>query len=160
MSLCPCGSKEEFSNCCEPYLKGAKISTAEACMRARYTAFVMQDIPFLRSSLTAESQKDYDEESIKQWVKIATWKELSILKVAEGDTPNEAFVEFSAMFEQQGYMQTHHETGYFKNVDGSWLYENGEIHAGQPVRRESPKVGRNDACPCGSGKKFKKCCSV
>jgi uncharacterized protein len=26
------------------------------------------------------------------------------------------------------------------------------------VRRESPKVGRNDPCPCGSGKKFKNCC--
>jgi len=27
----------------------------------------------------------------------------------------------------------------------------------QPVRRAEPKVGRNDPCPCGSGKKFKKC---
>lgn len=27
-----------------------------------------------------------------------------------------------------------------------------------PVRREAPKVGRNDPCPCGSGKKFKQCC--
>lgn len=27
-----------------------------------------------------------------------------------------------------------------------------------PVRRESPKIGRNDPCPCGSGKKFKQCC--
>lgn len=27
-----------------------------------------------------------------------------------------------------------------------------------PTRRESPKVGRNDVCPCGSGKKFKQCC--
>jgi preprotein translocase subunit SecA len=26
------------------------------------------------------------------------------------------------------------------------------------VRRETPKVGRNDPCPCGSGKKFKNCC--
>lgn len=26
------------------------------------------------------------------------------------------------------------------------------------MRREHPKVGRNDPCPCGSGKKFKKCC--
>jgi uncharacterized protein len=25
------------------------------------------------------------------------------------------------------------------------------------VRREAPKVGRNDPCPCGSGKKFKQC---
>jgi preprotein translocase subunit SecA len=27
-----------------------------------------------------------------------------------------------------------------------------------PQRRELPKVGRNDPCPCGSGKKFKSCC--
>jgi preprotein translocase subunit SecA len=26
------------------------------------------------------------------------------------------------------------------------------------VVREGPKVGRNDPCPCGSGKKYKKCC--
>jgi uncharacterized protein len=28
----------------------------------------------------------------------------------------------------------------------------------KPIRREAPKVGRNDPCPCGSGRKFKKCC--
>ena len=27
-----------------------------------------------------------------------------------------------------------------------------------PVRRESAKIGRNDPCPCGSGKKYKMCC--
>jgi len=40
--------------------------------------------------------------------------------------------------------------------------EQGEIEkpAGQvvPFKRNSPKVGRNDPCPCGSGKKYKKCC--
>ncbi len=29
---------------------------------------------------------------------------------------------------------------------------------GRPLRREGPKVGRNDPCPCGSGKKYKQCC--
>jgi preprotein translocase subunit SecA len=29
-----------------------------------------------------------------------------------------------------------------------------------PVRRETPKVGRNDPCPCGSGRKYKKCCGA
>lgn len=33
-----------------------------------------------------------------------------------------------------------------------------EEKAAEPVRREQPKVGRNDPCTCGSGKKFKKCC--
>lgn len=28
----------------------------------------------------------------------------------------------------------------------------------QPIKRERPKIGRNEPCPCGSGKKFKKCC--
>lgn len=28
----------------------------------------------------------------------------------------------------------------------------------QPYRREHPKIGRNDPCPCGSGKKYKNCC--
>ena len=35
-----------------------------------------------------------------------------------------------------------------------------EAHAGvvHTVRRKHPKIGRNDPCPCGSGKKYKKCC--
>ncbi|NDD27115.1 MAG: hypothetical protein EB084_02465 [Proteobacteria bacterium] len=34
-------------------------------------------------------------------------------------------------------------------------------HAPQvPYVRDTPKVGRNDACPCGSGKKHKKCCGA
>jgi preprotein translocase subunit SecA len=32
-----------------------------------------------------------------------------------------------------------------------------QIQVQQPARREGPKVGRNDPCPCGSGQKFKKC---
>lgn len=33
-----------------------------------------------------------------------------------------------------------------------------EDPAAQTVKRSSPKVGRNDPCPCGSGKKYKQCC--
>ncbi|MBO7622282.1 MAG: SEC-C domain-containing protein [Victivallales bacterium] len=37
--------------------------------------------------------------------------------------------------------------------------ETGEMpERGKPIVREEPKVGRNDPCPCGSGKKYKKCC--
>ncbi len=34
------------------------------------------------------------------------------------------------------------------------------MQAATPVRRDAPKVGRNDPCPCGSGKKYKKCCGA
>lgn len=36
--------------------------------------------------------------------------------------------------------------------------QTGEPTLQQPVQRDSDKVGRNDDCPCGSGKKYKKCC--
>ncbi|PKO45834.1 MAG: preprotein translocase subunit SecA [Betaproteobacteria bacterium HGW-Betaproteobacteria-22] len=35
--------------------------------------------------------------------------------------------------------------------------ENAQLASGQPVIREGVKVGRNDPCPCGSGKKYKQC---
>ena len=28
----------------------------------------------------------------------------------------------------------------------------------QPIHKEQQEIGRNDPCPCGSGKKYKKCC--
>ncbi len=28
------------------------------------------------------------------------------------------------------------------------------------IKRETPKAGRNDPCPCGSGEKYKKCCGA
>jgi uncharacterized protein YchJ len=31
---------------------------------------------------------------------------------------------------------------------------------GETYVRETPKIGRNDPCPCGSGKKYKKCCGL
>ena len=44
-----------------------------------------------------------------------------------------------------------------KSVDGGQsTLENPDVD--RTVRREEPKVGRNDPCPCGSGKKYKNCC--
>jgi len=34
----------------------------------------------------------------------------------------------------------------------------GDEIISEPIVRTSPKVGRNEPCPCGSGKKYKKCC--
>jgi curved DNA-binding protein CbpA len=38
--------------------------------------------------------------------------------------------------------------------------EDPEYAPPEPVRRAQPKVGRNDPCPCGSGKKYKRCCGA
>lgn len=51
--------------------------------------------------------------------------------------------------------------GAVLQLHGFWLSRRGDDHAAvvtATIRREGPRVGRNDPCPCGSGKKFKKCC--
>jgi preprotein translocase subunit SecA len=39
-------------------------------------------------------------------------------------------------------------------------FAGGEEEAPKPMRHKGPRVGRNDPCPCGSGKKYKKCCGA
>ena len=44
-------------------------------------------------------------------------------------------------------------------IHAYWLARReGHVSSPEPARRSQPSVGRNDPCPCGSGKKFKKCC--
>ncbi|HOY00415.1 SEC-C metal-binding domain-containing protein [Zoogloea sp.] len=40
------------------------------------------------------------------------------------------------------------------------LHATYELQRATTIKRELPKFGRNDPCPCGSGKKFRKCCGV
>ncbi len=54
----------------------------------------------------------------------------------------------------------HHAiTRNVRDIHAYWLARR-DVFAGpsEPVRHSGPHVGRNDPCPCGSGKKFKKCC--
>jgi SEC-C motif domain protein len=63
-----------------------------------------------------------------------------------------------AQFKIDGVLQKHHEKASFKKEeDGKWYFEDGKVQV-QPYERTGEKVGRNDPCHCGSGKKFKKCC--
>ena len=43
-------------------------------------------------------------------------------------------------------------------LSGAVASEGKEQGGGVQVHRDEPKIGRNDPCPCGSGKKYKKCC--
>ena len=45
-----------------------------------------------------------------------------------------------------------------REIHAYWLRRRSGESASQPIRRNEERVGRNDPCPCGSGKKYKKCC--
>ncbi|WP_421904036.1 YchJ family protein [Maridesulfovibrio sp.] len=159
MNECPCGSGNAYESCCEPYITGKEPApTAEALMRSRYSAFVVKNVDYLGDTLAPESKHDYDENQVKNWAETSTWLGLEIVSTSKGLTDDETGeVEFIAKFRQSGAIHTHHEASRFEKRDGNWLYLDGDIVPPMPIKKDK-KVGRNEPCPCGSGKKYKKCC--
>lgn len=159
MNECPCGSGQAYESCCEPYITGKEPApTAEALMRSRYTAFAVKNVDYLGDTLAPESKHDYDENQVKTWAETSTWLGLEIVSTSKGLADDEiGNVEFIAKFRQQGAIHTHHEASRFEKRDGHWLYLDGDIVPPMPIKKDK-KIGRNEPCPCGSGKKYKKCC--
>jgi SEC-C motif-containing protein len=160
MSDCPCGSGIVYAECCEPYITGkVPAPTAEALMRSRYTAFAVKSVDYLGDTLAPESKHDYEPEQVKEWANSSTWLGLEIVSTSEGQPEDKTGeVEFIATFEQGGVTHKHHEASHFEKRGDNWLYIDGDMVAPQPIRKDK-KVGRNEPCPCGSGKKYKKCCA-
>ena len=158
--LCPCKSGKNFGACCGPVLSGAKkAETAAELMRARYAAYAVGDVKFLYESSGPEVREEFDEKTTAEWSKSATWEGLEILATEKGEVgDDEGFVSFVAHYTANDQVCEHRELSYFKKIDGEWRFIDGKIDTGEPYRREAPKIGRNDPCPCGSGKKYKKCC--
>jgi SEC-C motif domain protein len=154
---CPCGSGSLFASCCEPIIKGTRESqTAEELMRARYSAFATGAIDFVIASTHSRTRKEIDVAFIREWSETSTWRGLQILetKVVNDD---KAFVSFEAQFTQGGEDHSHRERSLFEREDGLWRFVTGDELKNPTVRYETPRPGRNDPCPCGSGKKYKKC---
>ncbi len=162
MKACPCGSQLAYEECCRPLIEGKrKAVSAEQLMRSRYSAYVEKELPYLRSSLHPDHRDDYDEKSSQEWAESATWHSFAILNtLAGGPDDTEGQVEFVVDFTQQGVRQKHHELSTFARKGATWYFVSGKEVKPKPVVREAPKVGRNEPCPCGSGKKHKKCCGT
>ena len=159
---CPCGSAAEYAACCEPIIKGARpAATAEQLMRARYTAYTQVEIDFLHESLHPDARHDSDAEGARDWAQNSTWHGLQILATEQGgEADDKGTVEFIASYTYDGEDKQYREVAGFEKVDGRWYFRAGRPSVRKPVVREEPKVGRNDACPCGRGRKYKRCCGA
>jgi SEC-C motif-containing protein len=157
--LCPCSSQMEFENCCEPILRGAKAETAEKLMRARYTAYTQVDMDFIKKTHDPSTLKKVDMNESQAWAQQTQWLGLEIVKTEQG-SPEDSWgqVEFKANFQAHGEPGTHHEVSEFNKKNGTWYFTEGKAPESFQIVNSEPKVGRNDPCLCGSGKKFKKCC--
>jgi len=128
-------------------------------MRSRYTAYTLQDINYLASTLDANQSRDFDQDGTAMWARDSTWMGLEIVDTSAGCSDDmDGTVEFKARYERDGVTHEHHEVSRFRKIAGRWLYSGGKDVGPVQFKRDAPKTGRNEPCPCGSGKKYKKCC--
>ncbi len=155
---CPCGSGKAFADCCGPILAGAPAPTPEAMMRSRYSAYGKRNYLHLERSLSAAQRADFSPADAKTWAESSEWLGLEVRDTTGGGPEdNEGTVSFVATFKTAGEERKHVENARFIRENNLWVYDGQVVEKGVTVRHAEPKPGRNDPCPCGSGKKYKKC---
>ena len=146
---CPCGSKMQYSACCETYLEGASLpATPEALMRSRYCAYVKHNTRYLIDTWHPSCHAERFAADIEESYAATTWRGLTIINSEGTPSDVEGYVTFFARFTENQRESFIHERSRFLREEQRWYYIDGTF----------PPIGRNDQCPCGSGKKFKKCC--
>ncbi|MFP4306317.1 MAG: YchJ family protein [Desulfococcaceae bacterium] len=157
---CPCGSGDPLESCCGPILRGERpAETAEALLRARFTAFARRETDFVVETNHPDQRGADNRETVESWASATQWHSLDIQEVAGGGPEDDAgFIRFVAHYTEKGKEGEHAEEAEFRRKDGRWFFFDGKPPRVKTVVRDQPKIGRNAPCPCGSGKKYKKCC--
>ena len=123
-------------------------------MRSRYTAYVFRNVEYLLGTWHASTRPAGIDPTV-----IPQWCGLQIVRTEAGSgDDDQGVVEFKAFARTGEKVFTLHEVSRFLREDGQWLYVDGDMQAEPSPGARVGKVGRNEPCPCGSGKKFKKCC--
>ena len=154
----PTEDEAQLKAFCMPFLNGERTpQTAAELMASRYVAYSLANVDYILATHDPATRSETDREATEDWAKRAKFHGLKILEtVAGGPDDDTGEVEFQAMFTSDDVEHVHHERSTFVRKDGKWFFADG-TQVQVPKRREEPKVGRNDPCFCGSGKKFKKC---
>ncbi|ANN80325.1 hypothetical protein BAU07_07890 [Bordetella flabilis] len=122
---CPCGTGLPYSACCGRWHHGPQhlqAPTAEALMRSRYTAYVLDLLNYVRDTWhpqTRPAQLEPNPVGLK-------WLGLEVRRHIVQDDKH-AQVEFVARSRLHGRAQRLHELSRFVREDERWLYVDGEI---------------------------------
>tara|TARA_B110000879_G_scaffold212954_1_gene312187 strand:+ start:5961 stop:8723 length:2763 start_codon:yes stop_codon:yes gene_type:complete len=118
----------------------------------------------LRAYAQKNPKQEYKRESFEMFedllnnIKYETVRFLSHIQVASEDDMQK--LEEQRRREQEGREYQHADSKSLTNESSPEANSASQKapKPQQPQQRQGPKVGRNDSCPCGSGKKFKQCC--
>ncbi len=154
---CTCGSNNIFGDCCQPLLLGEqKATSAEQLMRSRYSAFHGGEIGYLIKTHHASQHSETQEQELTNATSNTRWLGLTILGTENGSPEDDqGQVEFLARYQTGREFALLHEKSSFVCENGQWFYVDGIVDPRGSAPMKPP--GRNEACWCGSGRKFKLC---
>lgn len=122
---CPCGSGKAYADCCRLYHAGEPAPDAEALMRSRYSAYVLENADYLLATWhpsTRPATLSFDE-----GLRPPKWLGLSV-HAHEATGADTAEVEFTARFRVGGgSAQRMRECSRFVREDGRWYYVDGIV---------------------------------
>lgn len=122
---CPCGSGDAYVKCCKPYHDGNPTPSAEALMRARYTAYCVRNENYLNHTWHAGSRPRRIHLSDNDTVQ---WLKLEIIRNTQGGANDKlGIVEFKAFYGLDGKTGYLHEISNFVKEENQWYYFDGEI---------------------------------
>lgn len=116
---CLCGTGKPYDSCCGPLHQGAPAATAEALMRSRYSAYVLQLPDYLSATWHPSTRPATLELDPPRWLGLQVKRH-----EASGDT---ATVEFVARYKVGGKAGRLHEHSRFVREDERWYYLDGEF---------------------------------
>jgi SEC-C motif-containing protein len=124
-SPCPCGAGKRYSACCARWHDGSsrlQAPDAEALMRSRYSAYVLDLADYLRETWHPDTRPPRIEPDPPG----LTWLGLNVKRHIVDDADH-ARVEFVARYRLRGKGQRIHELSRFARVDGRWYYVDGDV---------------------------------
>lgn len=146
--ICPCGSGKNHADCCEPLHQGQVAPSAEALMRSRYSAYVLQNIDYIIATTVPAQQNLLNRKDLAAWAAQTQWVSLTIHHAQAKIGQRHAQVKFTACFLENGIIHEHQELSGFVLMNEQWYFIDPTV----------PLPPSKQNCFCGSEKKFKHCC--
>jgi len=152
--ICYCGNAAPFAECCEPLLRGEQVAThAAQLMRSRYSAFATDAFDYLVRTHHPSQRAANERTQLTAQAGTLQWLALQLCDESHGNAgQQEGEVEFKAFFRSTDKLGCLHERSRFVCENGQWFYLDAVF-----CRDGRVDIGRNDACFCGSTRKFKQC---
>lgn len=127
-------------------------------MRSRYAAYALGRLDYIEATCGGPAALAFDRAEAEMSRLGMRWTGLQIHDVRGGGQRDaRGKVRFTARYVSQGAPGALEETSAFRKSAGRWLYWD-RVDGRTPGEAGAQKPGRNDPCPCGSGRKHKACC--